>query len=204
MMASWMNKDLMLPETNFYSDITKKTRIVIGNIPCNDLSFFDGWKLRYNGNYKKTCHYTIDLDGVVYNHFPLANYSSFIGVPDMDKESVTIGLLNLGWIKHNSDKTRWVDWRGCDIDIDPEKLIRKQWREYSYWYPYSNKQISSLIKLMKQVSSTLDIEKLMIDNNTLLINKKEWWPISFRSNYLYYKTDVSPAFPFNKVISGIA
>ncbi len=198
-----MNKDLMLPSNNYYPETTTKNRIVIGNIPFGDLSFFDGWKLRYNGKYKKTCHYTIDQNGVVYNHFPIENYSSFVGVPDIDKESITIGLLNLGWIKHNSDKTRWIDWRGIDIDIDPKELIRKQWREYSYWYPYSDNQITSLIKLLKQVSNKGKVEKLMIDNNTLLINKKEFWPISFRSNYLYYRTDVSPAFPFDKVISSI-
>jgi N-acetyl-anhydromuramyl-L-alanine amidase AmpD len=199
-----MNDTLRLPESNYYTENTQKTRVIIGNIPCNDLSFFEGWKLRHNGDYKTTCHYTIDRDGVIYNHFPTEKYSSFVGIPEIDKESISIGLLNIGWIRHDVSKIRWVDWKGLDVDIEPEKLIRKSWREYSYWYPYSNAQIESLINLLKQISDENIIEKLMNDNNTLLINKKEYWPISFRSNYLYYKTDVSPAFPFDKVISGIS
>lgn len=199
-----MNKRLVLSDRNYYQEITKKSRIIIGNIPTNDLSFFEGWKLRYNGQYKRTCHFTIDRDGKIYSHFPPDYYSSFLGIHDIDKETISIGLLNLGWVKHDVNKTKWVDWRGCDIDIAPTELIQKQWREYTYWYPYSAKQISSLIGLLNKLCADYNIEPLMVDNNTLLINKKEFWPISFRSNYLYYKTDVSPAFAFDKVIAGIS
>lgn len=199
-----MNKDFVLMERNYYSEITKKSRIIIGNVPSNDLSFFEGWKLRYNGQYKRTCHFTIDRDGVIYSHFPTDYYSSFLGVQDIDRESISIGLLNLGWIKHDVNKIRWVDWRGYDINLSPIKLIQKQWREHTYWYPYTDYQINSLVDLLNDVTEDHGIEKLMVDNNTLLINKKEFWPISFRSNYLYYKTDVTPAFPFESVIDGIS
>lgn len=199
-----MNIDLKLKEQNYYSEKTKKSRIIIGNIPVNDLSFFDGWKLRYNGQYKRTCHYTIDRDGMIYSHFPTDYYSSFLGLHEIDRESINIGILNLGWIKHDVSKIRWVDWRGYDIDLQQQDLIQKQWREYTYWYPYSDNQIKALIGLLQAVTDKHDIEKLMVDNNTLLINKKEFWPISFRSNYLYYKTDVTPAFPFDEVIEGIS
>jgi N-acetyl-anhydromuramyl-L-alanine amidase AmpD len=193
----------LLPESNYYSDKTKKNRIIIGNIYSNDMSFIEGWKLRHNGKYKKTCHFTIDKSGKTYHHIPVENYSDFINIPEIDKETISIGLLNLGWIRHDIDKTRWVDWRGYDIDIPSESLIQKKWRDYEYWYPYSDKQIISLVKLINKLRKEQLIEKLMINSNTLLVNKKEFWPISFRSNYLYYKTDVSPAFPFSEVINQI-
>ena len=199
-----LNNDLGLLEQNYYPINTEKSRIIIGNIPSNDLSFFEGWKLRYNGAYKRTCHYTIDRDGIIYSHFPIEFYSSFLGVQDIDRESITIGLLNLGWIKHDVSKIRWVDWKGTDINISPKELIQKQWREHLYWYPYSDEQINALVDLLNDLTERTGIEKLMVDNNTLLIDKKEFWPISFRSNYLYYKTDVSPAFPFDLVIDGIS
>lgn len=198
-----LNNKLPLTEENYYPEITKKTRIIIGNIHCNDLSFYDGWKLRYDGQYKRTCHFTIDKNGKVYNHFSTDYYSSFLGIQKIDKEAISIGLINLGCIKHDVSKIRWVDWKGNDIDIPNEELVRKQWRELSYWYPYSKKQINSLIKLLKQITDDHGIEKTMVSDNTLLINKNEFWPISFRSNYLYYKTDVTPAFPFEKVIKSI-
>jgi N-acetyl-anhydromuramyl-L-alanine amidase AmpD len=199
-----MNKDLVLTDDNYYPEITQKSRIIIGNIPTNDLSFFNGWKLRYNGQYKRTCHFTIDGDGMIYSHFPTNYYSSFLGIHEIDKETINIGLLNVGWIKHDLNKTRWVDWRDYDIDIPHTNLIQKQWREHTYWYPYSDKQIKSLTVLLTDVCNDNKIEKLMVDNNTLLLNKKEFWPISFRSNYLYYKTDVSPAFPFDYIIHEIS
>lgn len=194
---------MMLPESNYYLDKAKKSRIIIGNVYSNDMSFIDGWKLRCNGDYKKTCHFTIDKTGKIYHHVPVENHVNFVGIPEIDKETISIGLVNLGWIRHDITKTIWVDWRGYEIDIPSESLIKKPWRDYEFWYPYSQKQISSLIKLLNKVSDENSIEKLMIVNNTLLVNKKEFWPISFRSNYLYYKTDVTPAFPFNDVINRI-
>lgn len=202
MMGTMTN--MILPEENYYTEETKKTRIIIGNIPVHDMSFVNGWKIRYNGQYKRTCHYTIDRAGKIYSHIPIKNYSSFLDIDNIDKESISIGLLNIGWVKHNSTKTKWIDWKGQDIDIPASDLIQKQWREHTYWCPYSDKQIKSLVKLLKKTTDDCGIERLMIDSNTLLINKKEHWPISFRSNYLYYKTDVTPAFPFELVINGIS
>jgi N-acetyl-anhydromuramyl-L-alanine amidase AmpD len=195
--------DLWLTESNYYPDVTQKNRIIIGNINADDISFFNGWKLRNNGKYKKVSHYTIDQTGKVYNHFPVENYSDFVGIKDIDVESITIGLVNLGWIKHDVNKIRWVDWKGMDINVDPDKLIRKEWRGHSYWFPYSKKQIKSLVKLLKELSKKHKIEPLINNNNTLLINKKEFWPISFKGNYRYYDTSVTPAFPFEEVSNGI-
>ena len=167
------------------------------------MSFLDGWKLRHNGQYKKTTHYTITKTGKTNQHYSTEFYSDYVGIPDIDNESITIGLLNLGWIKHDVNKTKWVDWLGHDIDITPEELIKLNWRNHSYWYPYSKRQTNALIRLINQVCEEHQIEKVMIDNNTILVNKKEYWPISFRSNYLYYKTDVSPAFPFKDIVNKI-
>lgn len=198
------SSDLLLPEGNFYNEVTKKTRIIIGNIHTHDLSFFEGWKLRYGGQYKRTCHFSVDRMGVCYNHFNPDYYSSFLGKYEIDVETISVGLLNLGWIKHDVSKIRWVDWRDCEIDINPNQLFEKKWRDYYYWYPYSEKQITTLVDLLLMLCNKYNIEPLMIDNNTLLTNKKEFWPISFRSNYLYYKTDVSPAFPFDTIIDKIS
>ena len=195
------NNEFALTEKNYYPEVTKKLRIIIGNIPYNDLSFFTGWKLRYDGQYKNTCHYTIDNNGIVRNHFSTDYYSSFMGVQEIDKETISIGLLNLGWARHNVSNSKWLDWMENEIKIQPKQLIQKQWREYKYWHPYENKQIKSLVKLLKELTEDHGIERLMVDNNTLLISKKEFWPISFISNYFYYRTDVTPAFPFDDVIS---
>ena len=72
------NNDLKLTEQNYYPEITKKLRVIIGNIPNNNLTFFDGWKTRYNGNYKRTCHYTIDRNGIIYSHFPTDTKKSWL------------------------------------------------------------------------------------------------------------------------------
>lgn len=196
-----ISNKLTLPESNYYPEITKKNRIIIGNINTNDMSFYNGWKLRHNGKYKHTCHFTIDQNGKIYNHFPVDNYSDFVGIKNIDKETISIGLLNLGWIKHDVNKIRWVDWKGNDIDIEPKKLIKKEWRNHSYWYPYPKKQIKALTELLKELSETHGIEMVINNNNTLLINKKQFWPVSYKGNYLYYNTSVTPAFPFDDIIN---
>ena len=65
-----INKEkYILGESHYVNEEHKKTKIILTNSLTPDMRFFEGWKLRRNGKYKKVTPYTVDKDGTIYQHF---------------------------------------------------------------------------------------------------------------------------------------
>lgn len=185
-----------LNKTNFYKKIYTKTQIVIGHTGRKDMRHFDAWLNRRNGQYKKTAAFSIDKDGVVYQHYDPKYYSDFIGV-EQDKCNISIVLVNCGWLKLN-EMNKYVDWLG-HIYSKSTKIVEKSWRDYRYWYPYTEEQYLSLKKLTDHLCQDFSIKNKIIDNNVYDEDVDLFKGITFRSNYDKELTDVSPAFEIEKI-----
>jgi hypothetical protein len=54
-----------------------KSQIILGSTHNNDMKHIIGWSHRYNGKYKKTAPFTIDKNGLIYQHFNPKFHSKF-------------------------------------------------------------------------------------------------------------------------------
>lgn len=190
-------KKYKLSDSNYYQSNNEKKQIVIGHSLSKDMSFFNGWINRMNGKYKKTTPYTIDTNGKVYNHYSASNHSDFLGFEPHDLNTIPILLVNEGWLIKDIINNRHIDWVG-NIYSRKDEIVERRWRGHSYWSPYPDKQIKSLVKLIDDITKEFNIEKKVIDHNTQVTGINKFEGIVFRSNYNKNTTDLSPAFEYNK------
>jgi N-acetyl-anhydromuramyl-L-alanine amidase AmpD len=185
-------KKYKLKESNYYSQKYQKTQIIIGHNGRKDMRHFDGWSRRDFSEYKKTSTYSIDRDGKIYQHFDPKYYSDFVG-HEQDKCSISICLVNVGWLKYNDFLKNYTDWLGHTYSSN-NKLIKKPWRNKDYWFPYTAEQEKSLFYLVDKLCEDFNIERDFIGNNVYNQDVDIYKGIVFRSNYDTTLTDVSPAF----------
>ncbi len=182
---------------NYIPIETSKKQIVIGHTFNHGMKHVIGWKHRFNGKYKKTASFTISQEGIIYKHFEPKFYSELLGNKEMDKKSIVILIENDGWLLKDIEKNSFISWVG-DIYNKPEEVVEKRWREYSYWAPYTEKQIESALKLIKELCSEFSIPMTSISHNTKVDNLEKYEGILYRSNLDKHYTDLSPAWNFEE------
>lgn len=188
-----------LPEKNYIPIETDKKRIVIGNSFSVDMSHYNGWLHRYNGRYQKTAPYTISIDGTIYEHFDPKYYSEILGNQKFDEASTLIVIENEGWlIKDLNDENKYITHVG-NIYNRTETVFMKKWRHNRYWAPYNEKQIDSLIILIKDLCGRFNIPEDVISHNTKISDAHTYEGILYKSNLNTYFTDVNPCFDFSLV-----
>jgi hypothetical protein len=185
-----------LTKNNFYQKEFQKTQIVIGHNNRKDMRHFDSWINRRGGIYKKTSTYSIDTNGLIYQHYNPKYYSDFLGL-EQDKNIISITLVNQGWVKLTENNV-FVDWLGhiYSRDIKP---YEKNWRGYTHWVKYTDKQFESLKWIIKHLIKEFNLSENIIDHNVFDENIDIFKGVVFRSNYFKNLTDVSPAFDINKI-----
>jgi hypothetical protein len=191
------NLSYLLDEKNYYTEKTDKEVIILGNSFNSGIKHVNGWKNRLGGNYTKTTTFTVDRKGVIYKHFEDDCYSDFIGSKFIDKKSITITLENIGWLDKDHIKDRYIDWVG-NIYKRRVKVFEKRWRGYSYWEPYTTKQINSAIKLANYLCEKHDIPKKVVSHNTKVDGIESFSGVAYRSNFFKENTDLNPSFDFKK------
>src|ERR1035438_3561913 len=123
----------LLSKNNYNSIESSKKYIIIAHTFNNNMKHVIGWKHRLNGNYKKTAPFSIDTNGVIYNHFDPKYHSEFLNNKELDKNSIVILIENDGWLIKDDEKNLFI---GCFGDIyRGEDVIEKRWRGYNYWAP---------------------------------------------------------------------
>lgn len=187
-----------LSEKNFYSREYKKNKIIIGNTGNDKMKHFYGWENRLNGNYKKTSTFTIDRNGKIYQHFNPLYYSDFIGDKHIDKQSITISLVNQGRLKKDLLKNTFYDWVGNIYDRKV-RVYEKRWRGFDYWDPYTPKQYKAVLELVEYLCNIYNIPKRSISHNTYLDTFQSFDGVSYVSNYNKDRYDLSPAWDCKKL-----
>ena len=186
----------VLNDKNYHEKVFEKTQIVIGNNGRKDMRHFDSWLNRRNGKYTKTATFSIDRDGVIYQHYDPRYYSDFIGV-EQDKCNISIVLVNPGWLKL-TENNNYIDWLGHVYEKN-DNILEKNWRDYKYWFKYTKEQINSLKELLPYLCDIYNIEQNIIETNVYDENVDIFKGVTFRSNYSKEFTDVSPAFNIEKL-----
>jgi hypothetical protein len=183
-----------LTENNFIRLETVKKQIVFGNMLATPENNFRKWTTRFNGKYKKTAPYSIDIDGTIYTHFNPKYTSNILNNSELDKRSIVILIENNGWLTKNVEKNQFIDWFG-NIYNRCETVLEKKWRGQTYWAPYTESQIAASINLVNYLCDEFNIPKYVIPHNTKIENVNDFEGILYKSNIEKHYTDLTPAWP---------
>jgi len=157
-------------------------------------------KFRYNGKYNRIPHFVISKEGEVLQLINERGYSSIMGDENLDKTSVVVCLENLGWLEKKPLTDHYINWIGS---IYKGKVVEKKWRDYFFWDPYKEEQISQVAKLCFDLCEELQIKRQCVGHNTKVEGMSKFEGVSSRSNFDTVYTDLSPAFNFDILVKNI-
>ena len=178
----------------------KKSQIILIHTSRNVENYLQSLKYRYNGKFKKIPNYIITKNGKVLQLLNNNEYSEIFPKESIDKNSIVICLENLGWLQKEPLKDYYVNWIG---DIYKGKAFEKKWRDYFFWDPYTEEQITSTVELIKKLFEETGIKKNIIGHNTKINGVEKYEGVTTRSNYDSIFTDVNPSFSFENFIKEV-
>jgi hypothetical protein len=193
-----INKDYKLTSDNFYTEEFEKTQIVIGNTWSMNMTHYDLWLNKSNGNFKGVAPYTIALDGTVYEHYDPKYYSKTITLEDWDEFIIPIVVENEGWLTKDYKNNELLTWCGDIYKREGGKTLNSKWRGKLEWALYNDAQLDSLVELCDTLIEKFGIKRFVSSHNTKIIDIAEKKGIYYRSNYNANYLDVSPAFNFKE------
>ena len=182
-----------LTDFNPIGESNKKTQIILSDTKRDYKNYIESLKYRYNKKNPFLPHYVITKTGVIYNIIKPNTYSNYMENENYDKKSIVICLENLGWLKKNTLDSSYSNWIG---DIYKKKVYEKKWRGHFFWDKYEDKQIISLIMLLKELCKKFKIPIESLGHNVKQDGVENFKGIVTRSNYDSYYKDVNPAFDF--------
>lgn len=202
------HESLIIAEINkdyYFNNIIKKNKskkkqIILLNTEVPIANFLTKISTRYNKNYTKIPTFTIARDGKIFQHYNPTFSSELFTDPNINKQSITIALENVGWLNYNKATNKYIDWRD---DIYDGEVINKPWRGKKLWADYTDTQFFVLIKLIDYLCIEHSIEKYFIGNNVIIKNPIAFKGILNRSNYFKNYYDLTPAFDFEKLTENI-
>jgi hypothetical protein len=174
-----------------------KKQIIICETKRDYKNFIMSLKYRYDGNNPYLPNYVINRSGEVYIIMEPHNYSMFMNNHKLDKNSIIICLENFGWLEKKPIENIYLNWIG---DIYKKEVFERKWRDKNFWHPYdSEKQIESLVDLLKNLCEVFEIPKVCAETNVILTNPDKFKGILSKSSFNMDFKDVNPSFDFKRL-----
>lgn len=180
---------------------TNKEQIVLHHtVSSTWTSAFDWWN---QTEQRVATAFIVDKDGTIYEVFPPNQWAYHLGkgtTSEHNKKTIGIEIVNEGPLTKKDNKYYWLDGKA----LYKYDVVEENWRGYTYWASYTNKQFIAVVELLNKLIIDFRIEKNIITHKTyipLLLNHKG---ILSHCNVRKDKTDVSPAFNLkilNKMIN---
>lgn len=187
-------KTYKINDKNYYkSKYDKKQIILAGSLRKNNFHIKRLEKKDF-GQTKTWPTFSINRQGNIYQHFDPKYYSDFIGDKDIDKQSISIVLENMGLLfyEYNSDKYL----NSLHEDCPEEFVYERKWNGGTYWEKYTNEQFDSLVELCRNLCEQYNIELDSLGHNVFYDETKNFEGIITRSNIDNQYTDLNPSFNF--------
>jgi len=193
-----MNEELTL-NNNFYVDEVKpKTQILLMDTKLSNMQHFYEWQKKGERGFKKTTPFTISESGVIYKHYDPKYTSVIFNDNTFDSRIIPIYIENASTLSRYKEKY-FINDLGYIYKEGIDNVINKEWRDSTFWFPYSDKQIKSIAKLAKTLMIEFNIKNEVVDNNTYLLNAPKYEGLLVKSNYSRLVHDINPSFNFNKL-----
>lgn len=144
--------------------------------------------------------FIIDKDGTVHQCFDSAHWAYQYGLKsanrnDLEKASIGIELVNEGGLYNRAGKY-FTDW---NKEFKGNVTTSASWRGYKSWADYTDAQYAALAELLKFLADKHDLELKLNDNTDFNLKVFESHTVINHSNVRQDKTDLSPAFDFDKL-----
>jgi N-acetyl-anhydromuramyl-L-alanine amidase AmpD len=178
----------------------KKKQIILTHTSRKVQNYLQSLKYRFNGKYNKIPNFVITKDGRILQLLENYEHTNYFSEPNINRNGIIISLENLGWLQKEPLKDFYINWIGDIYDGIP---FERKWRDYFFWDPYTENQITSLVGLTKNLFKEMKIESNIIGYNTKINGVERYEGLVTRSNFDVNFTDVSPAFNFEKLIKKI-
>lgn len=186
------NKTYKLSTKNYNNKTSKKNKVLIVDSYNKDMNHFTEWNIFDRGNYKKTAHYTINYDGIIYEHYSPKKCSDYL--KKGDKDHIIVMVENIGWLEGDGDTLK--TWTG---EIYKGETTQQYWRDKEYWVNYNKPQLDSTIKLIKHLVETMGIKSLIKENAFLDSEIKNFEGILYKSNLNVLFKDINPSWDFERL-----
>lgn len=170
-----------------------KKQIILCHTSREVEEYLTSLNFRYNGNFDKIPNYVVTREGTVLELLPENTYSNFFYLDKVRKNSIIICLENLGWLNRKPLTNSYINWKGS---IYKGEVHEKKWRDFFFWHPYTEIQLSNTAQLCSQLSEIFQIEKRCTGHNTKFEGIENFVGITSRSNYDTSFTDLNPSFNF--------
>jgi N-acetyl-anhydromuramyl-L-alanine amidase AmpD len=187
-------------KTKDFDKVDSKGQIVLTHTSRELKPYLQSIKTRYSGKYDKIPHYVIGRDGVIHKLLDDLEYTKYFKKTQINKNSITISLENLGWLLKQPLTDYYINWIG---DIYKGKVFERKWRGYYFWQPYTDEQINSLYLLLKDITDKFNIDFNIVGHNTIINGVEKLDGIICRSNFSEKYTDVNPSFDFELFLNKI-
>jgi N-acetyl-anhydromuramyl-L-alanine amidase AmpD len=184
-----------IKEINRYKTQSVKTQIILATSLRKNSYHITRLLHKEFGKTKRWNTYTISREGVVYQHYDNKFHTDFLGIKEIDKESISIVLENMGCL-FQTPAGKYINW--LNEVCEEENIITKNWLGYSYWEKFTDKQIECAVLLCRQLCEEYNIPKVCIDFHHYHKDTIRFKGIVFRSNYIQDSSDINPLFDIPK------
>lgn len=185
-----LNKDYKILSKYYQRDKTNKKQIVLGNLYFDKIENFKK-SLEKGGGLTKCPHFSIDKEGIVYQHFNIDYYSRYLD-SDCEEHVISIALLNLGHLFKKGDIFFDIYNKGYHGEV-----FEKRWKNCKYWQPYTEEQYNSSIELCRYLLEESGIASEVIPMNVHKQDIFSFTGVTYRSNYDIKHYDLNPSWDFN-------
>jgi N-acetyl-anhydromuramyl-L-alanine amidase AmpD len=178
-----------------YSDVDKKTQIILIHTSRPLIDFMVSLKHRFLGKPPRLPHYLISRDGKILQTLDDNMNSNYFNSVTINYKSIVISLENLGWLEKVPLRKYHINWIG---NIYKDKVVEKKWRDNYFWQPYTEVQYEKTAELCRELSKKHNINLNFVGHNTKIKGIETFMGIITRANFDSNVTDLSPAFDFEK------
>jgi hypothetical protein len=122
---------------------------------------------------------------------------------EIEREAITIELLNWGWLTKNG--SQWHSYMGEVKSITDNNVeeLPKSWRGKRFFHKYTDEQVQACLELCKDISERMEISligwnsPLWYEQNQAALGKVNG--IYTHASYRTDKTDLSPQSVFARI-----
>jgi len=182
-----------LKDINTNNETSIKTSILIADTYNDNMNHYKEWEIFDNGSFNKTAHYTIDINGKIFEHFSPHKISNYLKNEDLN-ESIKILIENMGWLEKKDNI--FLTWKDT---IYKGEVFEQKWRNKEYWCKYNNSQINSIIFLINKLKIDFNIPLTIKSNGFLDKNIKSFKGVYYKSNISKTYKDINPSWDFKKI-----
>lgn len=183
-------KTYRINQKNYHKSVFDKSQIIVGFSLRKNNHHINRLLHKKYGKTKKWNTYTISRDGQIYEHYNPRYYSDFIGMKDVDKQSISIVLENMGSLLKIEKK--YVNW--LNEECDPNLVGEKKWLGNKFWEIIPPQQIENTLLLCDKLCNDFNIKKQIIDFHYQHSEIMKFNGIVLKSNYLDDSNNVNPFF----------